>query len=481
MRPKALKPLDPIEAKIAEILRYEPQRRQRGLIKLLNRHPNHPRAWMELAELHHKERRQEEARHAAQRALDLDLEIFGHFSPGLRHITGDLITTARQRAEAEAERMAREARKLESNDSDDPAVVAARELQRILSLPPAEHAARLDILTRRFPDQPDIWMALAESLMVSRRLERALQAADRAIALDPDLEYRMSPDLEQARALYNRDRNAGAVRRPRPPSYGPGPRGQVVQVDFSPNNPAAQYAPPPNPVDPHQLDQILSEVEDEGARGLSIVPEALIGGPPGADLLGEPPRHAVLFPPTDPTLAQIQEAKDEGTGAGQALAHALERPGRSERLAELRKIYSRHPDHPAVLYHFAIHAALEGDVQNAQVAGDRLRVRSPERYRQLWEFAEQHWSEEEQEPQPSAMPTMMVQPLPAKAKRNTGVIVNAQSAPESHRRTVHLHLPSYIPPPPQPGMSQGLKTALMMLGGAAAAGILAGVLISLFA
>ena len=147
-------------------------------------------------------------------------------------------------------------------------------------------------------------------------------------------------------------------------------------------------------------------------------------------------------------------------------------------MAELRGLLETYPEHPAVLYHFAIHAALEGDTASARYAGDQLRILEPERYRQLYEVAEKYWPAGYQPP--AAQPTMMVQAAEPQ-KRNTGVIVQAQAAPPPQWRTMRLD-PSFMPPhqPIQQPPSL-LRKALFMIGGAVLAGVLAGVLISLFA
>ncbi len=471
MYPKALKPLDPIEAQLAEIMSYDPQRKRRALVKMVERHPGHAPAWAELAEIHFRKRRTEECRHAAQRALGLDVGIYAHFSAELRAATSDLMTAARKRAEEEADRRAMLAHQPQPEENVDPDEAASAALAHAMALPDLQRNERLEELTRIHPGHGPTWLALGELLLSKRRIERALGCAERAVSLDPKLEARLSRRMEQARMFHDRDRHAVAGRSLRSSAQHHRPRGEVVRAGFTPkpqlardNSGAFEPTDSVDDVDPAELDRVLASVSEEDARGLSMVFAAL----PQTD-------EQTKLAPSLPLRSQ-QRAPSH---AGWELARVLELPDQSARLAELRGLLESYPDHGAVLYHFAIHAALEGDTASARYAGDQLRVLEPERYRQLYEVAEKYWAAG-YEPPSVAQRTVMVQAVEPQ-KRNTGVIVQAQAAPPPQWHTVRLD-PAFIPPPqPVAEPPSLLRKALFMIGGAVLAGVVAGLLISLFA
>lgn len=101
-------------------------------------------------------------------------------------------------------------------------------------------------------------------------------------------------------------------------------------------------------------------------------------------------RAEVLTIPLIRRRARDHRADTRST-LGQALINALEQSDPTERLLQLRRLYQSHGDHPAVLYHVAIAAALAGDGQLAREAGERLGRIEPERYRQLCEMAGAYW------------------------------------------------------------------------------------------
>lgn len=352
------------DAELRRVLKQREGTRQAQLTQLSGKYPQHAPIWAELAEESLRKRRREETLHAARQAVQIDKTIVNRFSPELREACEHFLFEEGSESDPSAEPRLRDRNQARKRVYGR--VEGAKEIGQIAvkiakakALQGSDRRRSLEELTREHPNEGRTWLALAEEHVESRRIEEALEAAERAVELDSRLERSMSRKLMNARRYRKAGIEVpGSEKKPRQrrrgayggPYSGGGAASAPANRSKRPSN--APYAPPQ-----HQ----------PRSQRASQPPPAQ--SPPGA---GQPRLH------------------DAGN-AGPQLVQALQIQDRGQRVAALRSILQMSPNNPAVLFHFAIEAALVGDINGAQQAGSLLQSVSPQRYEELFALAEQYW------------------------------------------------------------------------------------------
>ncbi len=231
-----------------------------GLVKLSRREPTFGPVWAALAEEHWNSRRREDALSAARRALRIDPSLHGGFSSELaqasRPILAKLAEQNPARNEAESSRPAATSPsgRQEAGESPDQALAQAKILVGYA------RRDRMVEIARRHPGHAPTWLALAEENLVQYRTNEALEAAEQALHLDPQLESQMSSDLHGAwsysqRPSYSGPQQPGAAP---PQAEAPAPQPAVAPIP----QPAASPSPPGLP----RLDGMLAATLAIGDR-----------------------------------------------------------------------------------------------------------------------------------------------------------------------------------------------------------------------
>jgi tetratricopeptide (TPR) repeat protein len=378
--------------------------RREQIAALTKRYPEHAPIWLALAEEHLGKRRHEEARYAAKKALVLDGSIARQFSSELASLCASMMPpdqSARPRALSSGMRRADEMRARIHNQGD--ADIELAQAKRLHGLARSE---RLEQLSRRFPTHAPTWLSLAEEFIAQRRVERSLDAFERAILLDPGQERFASPKLETARRYH--DREAA-------PRYQPAPRAPEDAVI----GPSSGFALPVPKSGPNERTRYLQFAQIERPAAKTI-----------------PPYLRTASGSYRPARAESQP----NNHIGRQLAAALELPNPTQRLGALRALEAQAPEHPGVLFHLAVHMVLADRLDEARRTGQTLSRVDSTRYRQLYEWADE-WS-------------------------RTAQPVAASNTAQANARTLCLELPkdgwptnsSYVPAMP---LAQGYKTQLL--------------------
>ena len=204
-KPQMLKKPSGPELELNRALQVRGSVRQEQLIRLSEQYPSYAPIWAELAEAHLAARRKEEAIFASRRALELDPKILRRFTPALREACEHYVL---EQPEDMPGGVAAGARLRDPNKARQPAYGRAEnakgigeipvKIARAKALKGSERRKALEELTQQFPNEGRTWLALAEEHVESRRIEEAMDAAERAIALDVQLERSMSRQLMNA-------------------------------------------------------------------------------------------------------------------------------------------------------------------------------------------------------------------------------------------------------------------------------------------
>ncbi|MEM9492471.1 MAG: hypothetical protein AAGC55_25210, partial [Myxococcota bacterium] len=287
-----------------------------------------------------------------------------------------------------------------------------------------------------------------------------LAALDRALSLDPQLEYSMSRRMQYARRYRTAggydalSRSSDAERRPQ--------RSAEAKAEPKAQPPAA---PPVSPAGPRAA--------TVRPRAATVRPRAASRGGRGIDI---PAAHAQTVHAQEKSARagsrrkradsqsiglQVARARsagrqvsnhdaDQGPSIGKHLALILDIENRDNRLSALRSLREQAPGNPAVLFHLAIESAISGAEDEARHLGVLLRKVDPERYGKLYRVAESYWPSDE-----SARPTLargssdqlshlaaaaQLEPEPANADH-----LPAHTEPEPASAD---HLPAYTEPAP---------------------------------
>lgn len=336
------------QAALSSALAAHGSARVEGLVRLSREHPEFAPVWVALAEEHLDARRKEEALTAARRALKLDIDAHRQFSPALREISSSLIPE-RKREPVPAPPAASKARPSASHlgrpAASEP---AAQALQQASILVGYHRRTRLEELSQEYPDYAPIWVALAEETLAQRSVAQAMEAAERAMAMDPSLEAVMSPPLARAWKYHRKESRAAA------------PKARAGSTD--PERPASS----------------TTSAAPYGTHGATRPEPSL-----------EPAAPAEAPRPTKPGLQKM-------------LATALGLRSRPERITVLEQLRAMDPDSDEVLFHLAKELALDNRMDDARKAGDQLRELSPERYSELYAWASAHWASKATAGPPSA-------------------------------------------------------------------------------
>lgn len=249
--------------------------------------------------------------------------------------------------------------------------LAESELHRIMASTGAARMQGLIKLTRTNSRFAPGWAALAEEHWASRRREEALQAAKKALRLDPKLHHRFSIELRLAS-------------RPILAEIAP-PKVKVIKTQSAP-----------------------------------------MGDTPG---------------------------ESGGARSNQMLDTALKLNDRDERVAVLEDLKELTPNDPAVLFHLAKELAVVGRSEDARQAGDELRKVAPDRYTELYAWANSSLPREQAEyearsggrrkPAPSPKPS----PRPAPVRAQPGPPKSTTAPPPPPKPTSP---PPRLDPTPRP-------------------------------
>jgi tetratricopeptide (TPR) repeat protein len=360
-----------------------------ALVKLSQRDPTFAPVWGALAEEHWKSRRREEALQAARRALRLDPSLHARFTRELSMASRNILAEVAPASVAPAQAEAPAAQRQQARTAG-PSSQAARELEQAGSLVGYRRRNRLEELSRAYPEHAPIWLALAEENLAQRSVNHALDSLDQALALDPSLENLMSPELERARKYTHRE-----------PLYSEEP-------DIRPTSPDVMTAGAAVP-------GAALPVSAPGAGVPIIAAGEAAPVMAGGTLAGAAIRPAPEPPRSSPLVSKML-----------ATALALRHPG--ERIAVLQELFTAAPDDTDVLFHLAQELALDGRTDAARDAGNRLRELSPERYADLYAWAEERLTA--QAPRPGLTPQTPQTPPAVEAARGVpGPVERAMDSP----------------------------------------------------
>lgn len=393
------------QSALERALRESGATRREQLAVLTRRYPEHAPIWLALAEDHLGKRRHEEARYAARKALGLDGSIARRFSPELADVCASMMPpghSARPRALSPEMRAADEMRARIRSQGD-----ADVELAQAKRLPGLARSERIEELSRRFPAHAPTWLALAEELLAQRRVERSLDAFERALVLDPGQARFASPKLETARRYH--DREAPARYQPR----ASGDSGEASMAGLA-SGFSLPVAVPKSGPNERTKNLPMSQIKRREPKTI-------------------PPYLRTPSGSYRPARAESQVH----TPVDRQLAEALDLPNRTQRLGALLALEAQAPGHPGVLFHLAVHLVLADRLDEARRAGERLSRLDATRYRQLYEWADE-WS------------------------RTVQQQAGASSAKAANARTLCLELPrsgSWQAPASQPG--ETYKTQLL--------------------
>lgn len=371
------------QAELSRALAARGAERIERLVKLSQTDPTYAPVWLALAEEHWQARRREEAVQAAKKGLRLDPSLHRHLSLELgqatRHILAekeprpapkpaasmaDAARRAAQEAPAVDPRRAAPRGRSQAGGAPVPDAAATRELEQAALLVGYRRRQRLEELAQKYPDHGPTRLALAEEYLAQHGAGLALESLKKALALDPSLEPLMSPELERAWRYHQKD-----------PMHSPGdmPRDQRAAALPVPSQSAT---PAPEP-------------------GKTPTPDAR-----GAEL----------------------------AGMDRMLATALGLRDREERITVLQQLSAMAPGHVDVLFHLAQELAIALRHEDARLVGNQLRTVSPERYAELYMWAEEYLSRPRPEPEPPAVkkepepPAARQEPEPPKESELTQVL-----------------------------------------------------------
>lgn len=193
--------------------------------------------------------------------------------------------------------------------------VAESEYARVMATGGAERTQGLVKLVRVYVDFAPAWASLAEEHWVARRREEALNAARRALAIDPGLHNGFTLDLKMAT--------------------------RPLLAQLAPKTPART-------------------------------------APQSADSGASDPAGAI-------------QTRGQATLANRQMLHtALGLRNLEERIALLQELEVLAPEDPELLFHLAKELAVAGRTEDARRAGQRLERCAPERYVELYAWAEKN-------------------------------------------------------------------------------------------
>ena len=335
------------QSALERALRQTGAARAEQLAGLSRRYPDHGPIWLALAEQHISNRRREDARYAARKALELDAGLARTFSSPLAGVCEAFMP--HRAAPAGTEMKARAMRRRIHNPGD-PSI----ELAQAKRLGGHARADRLESLTERFPEHAPTWLAFAEELLAARKITRAMEALNRALTLDPEQQRFMSPRLETAHRYHDAEAPASSSAASQPAS--PAVAGTASPTDRTHYVAYAQIA--------------------RSRRSPSRpVPAYMRAKRPARD----------AKPATGPVCDRRNLDK--------LLSHALDIPERSSRLAALRELAQLAPHHPEVLFHLAMQLVIAGEVEEARRVGRDLQRVDQVRYQRLYTWADE-WTRE---------------------------------------------------------------------------------------